>query len=133
MADLGDKRYSTDEANEMGVPMVLVDPSSGEDVLNNEGKKMTIYLVGTDSRQFSEFQVRNASKYRGKKTPSVGQMKKDQRDLLACCTTRFENIVIDGSTVDYSHKSAMDLYERLPWVKEQVDEFINERANFLGN
>lgn len=131
MADLNN--YSTEKANDSGVAMVLCDPVTGEELVNDSGDKMTIYLVGKDSREFKSFQAEIAAKYRGRKQPSFAQSEKHANDLLARCTRGFENLQMKGENLDFSVKAARDLYSRVSWIKEQVDEFIAERANFLGN
>ena len=131
MSDLSN--LSTESANESGVAMVITDPVTGEQFLNKDKKPMTIWLYGVDSKEFKAATAAIYSKFRGKKTPSYGQQEQNSYELLARCTKDFENLELNGKKVVYSHQAAVDLYKSLSVVKDQVNEFIADRSNFLGN
>lgn len=105
---------------------------------------VTITLLGKDSDAF--IKAENAARNR-----AVEQIKKQVKfsaaaaDLeasqtLARCTTAWTGIPqgwLDGSDdespADFSPEAALALYTNLGvrWVRDQVDEFVAERANFL--
>jgi hypothetical protein len=40
-------------------------------------------------------------------------------------------ITMDKKELEFSVDNAIALYERFPWIKEQVDIAIGDRANFI--
>ena len=40
-------------------------------------------------------------------------------------------VTVDGKELAYNKDNAAGLYERFPWIKEQVDTAVGERANFI--
>jgi len=124
---------SIDSSNDEGAPMTLVHPVTGDDLLNDDEKPMKIYLVGSDSPEFRVVQSRIDAKYRSRKPPSFGQKQSHAIELLVACTKRFENLQVEGEIVSFTDDTAKILYKTFPWIKDQVDEFVGERANHLGN
>lgn len=59
------------------------------------------------------------------------EIKALQAELLAKCTSKFENMTMDGQPLTYTKASAQQMYLRYPAIKDQVDIFIGKRANFL--
>ena len=64
-------------------------------------------------------------------TPAPEEVEQDGLELLAKCTRSWSGVVIDGKDVEFSHSNALMVYERFPWIKEQVDTAIGDRANFI--
>lgn len=50
---------------------------------------------------------------------------------LSICTVSWKGVKLDGQELECNPDNAYMLYSRLPWLKEQVDEFVGDRANFL--
>ena len=124
-------KFDTSAANETGVSLTLVDPSTGED-LANDGKKTKIWLVGKDSKEFRAFKMEQANKYR-QKQPTPAQNERMSIEVLVRCTRRLENVLVDGVVLEHSFETTFDLYKRFGFIKDQVDEFIVDNNNFLGN
>lgn len=59
----------------------------------------------------------------------------DRRDdalrLLAAATLSWEGVVVSGQEIACSEEEAFKLYRKFPWIKDQVDAFVSDRANFL--
>ena len=51
--------------------------------------------------------------------------------LLAAATLSWSGITVRGVTLEFSQSAAAKLYREFPWIREQVDEAIHTRANFL--
>ena len=123
---------STKKANDEGRPLVLVDPSTGDDLINDAGEPMVILLVGSDSKEYRQYQSQIANKYRTRgKDPSLGQAQKMSIELLAKSTRGFENLQLNGEAIEFSTDGAEKLYSNYAIIKDQVDEFVHERTNFL--
>jgi hypothetical protein len=60
------------------------------------------------------------------------QIERDALELLAACTVAWSGVVVDGKVPACSPEAAAEVYRRLPWLREQADEFANARENFMG-
>lgn len=127
-----------DTAKDEGAVMQLRHPGTDQPLLDGEAP-ITITLISRDSNQFQSLQrkVTNRRLQRagkaGKLKVSIEEIEEDSIDLLVAATKGWQGIEFKGSVLPYSPENARVLYEALPWVKEQVDAFINDRSNFLGN
>lgn len=65
---------------------------------------------------------------------SVSSEKQDEdgTELLAQLTIEWENIKISGEIIPFDLEAARNLYHSMPWIRDQVDEHVDDRANFLG-
>jgi hypothetical protein len=100
---------------------------------------VTITVLGTDSAKYQELQTEQnrrrtekiANKGRQDGTITMDEFRADGIELLAVCTTGWENMVFNGEPVEFSVDAAIELYTRFPWLAEQVDAAVSERANFM--
>ena len=106
----------------------------------NEDLGITITILGKDSDEFqkvsraqSKKRMARLAKGGGFRTNaiSVEEIDRDGLELLAACTKSWSGVIIEGKAVDCSKDNAIDLYERFPWIKEQVDTAMGDRANFI--
>jgi len=126
------KKYNVTAAADKGADLVLVDPINGDDL---DG--VTIKLLGTDSAAYRNYErdvqrkrIAKLAKSRNRKADfSVSE--EDECEMLAVCTVGWSGLNEDGEELKYSHEAAVRLYMDYPWIKEQVDLFIGDRANFL--
>jgi len=51
--------------------------------------------------------------------------------MLVVATVGMGGFSKDGAALQFSADTARALYKRHNWIREQADEFINDRANFL--
>jgi len=124
------KLNSEDEAT-----LEIVHPSTGEPL----GIKITV--AGIDSKIYREAQRKVSNKRlkqtfgRGvvNKTPTVEEFEAETVDILAKCTMSWQNIVWEEKELPCNYENAKMIYIKLIWLRDQVDAFINDRANFLGN
>lgn len=131
----------TSAANQ-GNPLTLLHPADRTPLTGDDGKALTITLLGKDSDIFikAERIIRNKRMELLKKGGKFSAAEEDQEawETLARCTTGWSGIPqgwIDGATdsapAEFSFVNAVKLYGRMRWVKEQVDEFVGTRENFL--
>jgi hypothetical protein len=101
-------------------------------------------LLGKDSDAYikAERHNRNRAVENIKKRVAFSAAEDDRlgAETLARCTTAWQGIPqgwIDSSDneepAEYSYDNALRMYENagVAWVKEQADDFIGKRANFL--
>jgi len=119
------------EAAEKGIVVELIHPVSKELLEDEDGKPVTIKVLGKDSRKWQQVAkrvlARAAAKYRGKDTP-VGETEKGLREILAECTLSWTNIEYNDSPLKCNKENALMLYEKRGWIAEQVMEHASDRS-----
>ena len=119
-----------------GVPMTIRHLETG---LPMDGQ--TITLLGTDSRAYREHVAKRENSIAQQAWGSHGKMPKGfldsmkQRALddLVVLTVGWTLDGIDGNPVEFSKEAARELYSDagMAWLRDQAEEFVKERANFL--
>ena len=51
--------------------------------------------------------------------------------LLAGVTKEWENIEIDGKTIEFNQENAIDVYKRFPFIIEQLERVVFDRLKFM--
>lgn len=122
-----------------GSEMDIRDPSTGK--VWDEGEKATLKLAGKDSKVYQQA----AKKVSDKRLKSQGGMLKRMRvtteelmedalDLVAAATLGWTGLKDDNDAdIPFSPEAARKMYVDYPWLKEQAEEFIDDRFNFMGN
>lgn len=141
--------YNTVEGSEEGAFLHLKHPATGEflyDTSKTADNKVGIYLRGVDSKNFRARLQRQANKllkattFSGRRGNSgmdditAESLDIEATDRAVACFISAENaeITVQGSVKPV--KTAEDfriLLEQCPWVRDQVDNFVGERGNFL--
>jgi hypothetical protein len=106
----------------------LVHPATGDDL---PGAIATVY--GQDSDQFRSETRKAESKYteysrrnRGKFMPPEMREALDRAKIVAC-TKSIAGLSYKGEALT----DVQDIFNRFPWVQEQVTQGVIERANFI--
>lgn len=110
-------------------------PTTGAALTTSDGRPMTIRLTGQDSPQYRQAMAQLQaliSKRRGNRL-SPGDMEEHVLRTLTACTLGWV-LELDAEDGDlaFSQDAALDLYRKLRWLREQADEWVNDRSNFLG-
>lgn len=92
-----------------------------------------IWLQGEDAESYREMlrgQIdRHLADPRAERR--AADLEEEQIERLAALTLRWENMTDQGKTVPCTAETARDLYRRHLWIREQVAEFVEERAHFF--
>lgn len=113
-----------------GATLDLKHPTTGEPI------GASINLLGADSDAYKqktiELQRRHMERLRrnSKYRRSPEEMDADATELLAAVTTGWD-LEVGGQRPAFSVATAVSIYARFKWIREQVDEFVAERGNFL--
>jgi len=112
--------------------------------VSKEPLEMFITVAGFDSKIATKFtrklQNKRLAQMKKKKDLSFDLSQDDLDDgslnLLAECTLGWRSsegadFLLDGKPLAFSKENAKKLYQRFPWIKEQVDAWVGDRANFL--
>ena len=113
-----------------GATMPVRHPATGAVI---EG--MSITFLGMDS-EIAIRQQRAATNKRlrqgvHKMKWTAEELDEDGLQMLAALTVRWEEVELDGAELPCNRENAAKLYKRFRWLREQADEFVGERANFL--
>lgn len=102
------------------------------------GQPWTIRLLGADSKEFMKIshklqEKRLQRRFKGGKQKfSLEELDADSMELLVACTKGWKHLQLDGAPVVFNDANVKMVYTRFPWIREQVDTFVNDRSNFLG-
>ena len=121
-----------------GFDVKIYHPGTNEDIGVN------IRVLGKDSDEFQRIsraqKKRHMDKltkggFRGANIP-LESIEQDAIDLLASLTKGWKQedkstITLDGEELACTKENAVAVYERFPWIKEQIDAAIGDRANFI--
>lgn len=120
---------------------------------SSEGVKMELYhpitevsfdppvyftVVGIDSDIYQKANrelvnkrlKKNIAKGRIRLNVTAEEVEQEQVELTAKCIIGWENVEWEGKPLPYSYENAKKLLS-VSWVREQVDTWIGDRANFL--
>jgi hypothetical protein len=120
---------------EAGFELQLAHPQSGTPL------PIFITVLGADSDLYqtalrTQQRRRMERLARGKRTPiTPEEIEEDALALLAGITTAWRTapgVTLDGQAFPaFSQNAAKQIYQRFPWIREQVDQAMGDRANFL--
>ena len=120
------------------IVVTIKHPLTDEPLTKDDGKEMTITVYAPHSSQYKSAvheqtnkRIQKAAK--GKKiTFTAEEIESSTLDLLAK-TTKDWNIQFNGKSPKYSVADALDLYSKVPWLKNQLLEAQEDFATFLKN
>ena len=138
--DLG--KLSTEKLADEGVFMPLRSPVDGT-ILHDEesGNPVGITLLGEDSQDFQAYQHKIVNRRlreqsgKGKTKLTAEELEAEAVELLIRVTRSFHYIVVDGVKYESNARDYRRLYTNrgLRWIREQVDTWVVERENYMGN
>lgn len=110
--------------------------------VDNLLKPVRVLIHGKDSEVFKRQQALVANKRLAEQAASKGKpaapknvdfdaLEQEMREAIAACIAGWENLEYDGGKLPYSPTNALRLVTELPWLAEQVDRAIADRANFI--
>ena len=116
-----------------GAVLNIVHPETEEVI---EG--MTITLLGQDSKVYRKLQMAKQQAAlnrisKGKKAVDFDAEKlaEDSIDDLVKLTVSWSGFTLDGKKLDCTPENIRSVYAEWSWIKEQVQEFVADRANFF--
>lgn len=118
-----------------GARMVLRHHVTGADLEDGEGKKVVLFVLGRDAdavkRCEREFHRRNQEQAKRSRNHSIDAEVWEQHalNIAVVATTGWENAGYKGRT-EFSADLIREFYRNEPWALEQVQAFMDDRANF---
>lgn len=115
-----------------GATMAVEHPITGE-VLMHNGKEAKIHVLGLESDVANEYIRQQAQKNINRRTKmSYNEAETGSINMLAKMITGWENIIDVGVEVEFNVENARNLLTKYKWLRQQVDAFVSDRANFFN-
>jgi hypothetical protein len=129
---------TTQEASEQGAEMPVLNFITQEPITDGKGVPSVIRLAGMDSKRYREHnrkvqnrKLRNITRGAKNVTWDAEEAEKDNLDLAVACTLSWSGIGWKGEDLPCTPENVQMLYTQLPWLREQVEQFITARENFF--
>lgn len=124
---------TTRQAEEVQI-MEVIHPITDEPLRHN-GEPVTIMLIGAEATEIRNEMRRRSSAYAARLNKRRGSIPVEEQvriasELCAKATKGWDNVYENGQPVEFSEDNAIMMYSKYTWLREQVDTFINDRANF---
>lgn len=132
-------QLSTKELSDQGVVMTVINPKTGEELSSN-GEVVTLTLAGIDSDRYRAHQrklqnrrLKSLSRGRGAKLDlDADDLDEESLDTLVACTLDWSGIGWESDKdLPCTPENVKMVYQKLPWLRDQVDFFIGSRENFI--
>lgn len=118
------------------IEVVLKHPVTDEVLTKDDGKPMVIVVNAPHSPKFKAVVHEQANKRlkkasKGKVAPITAEEWEESMIEGLAKTTESWDIQMNGKSVKFSLEAVIDLYNKLPWVKEQVQAAQEDYTSFL--
>lgn len=124
------KKLDTVSAANAGAVMQVTHPGTGDDI-----KGMTITLMGMDSDVYRKEIKKRAEKSlnsRNKREKvDLDEAEKKGAELLAKLTLSWTGFEEGKDKLECTPANAQRIFLEYRWLRDQAEQFISERANFL--
>lgn len=119
--------------------MIIRHPGTGQPLRAKAGdEEAWIELLSADSEAALRFQraARDRRLSGGARRMKAADLDAEGAELLAALTVDWRLVTLDGSPIEVpcGAANAVELYSmpELAWLREQVDQFVSDRGNFLA-
>lgn len=113
---------------EEGIDVDILHPVTGDEL------GIKIRVAGVDSERFRRARHAVQEKRiqrRSVKRQTPAEIDEENLSSLAQCIISWSGVVIDGKAIELTHDSAVDVLRRYPFLRDQVDVAVGDRAGFM--
>ena len=75
--------------------------------------------------------VRRRLKKGGRAVLDPDKLREESIEILAACTLSWKGVIVEGKSLPCTRENAVMLYTRFPWLKEQAEAFVADRASYF--
>jgi hypothetical protein len=117
------------------VEVEIVHPNTLEPLKNEDESTMTITMYAPHSKEYKAV-IHEQTNKRLKQSQKNKRMELTAEDLeragleLLAKATKSWNITFGGKQPKYSIDAAIDIYDEVFWIRDQIEEAINESLDF---
>lgn len=133
-----DLKSIVNDKSEIGVDMPILHPITGDELTEGD-RKVTLKVMGADCKAYRGLSHKlNSEKLkkrmRGSQSiPKSEELEAEAIDLLTTSVIGWEGVQWEGKDLPFSKDNAKMILTECLWLREQVDRFVNDRRNFMGN
>ena len=109
----------------------LVHPIDKTPLKKDDGDPMSITLYGAETNAYKKKMHELRRKFLLSKDATFEDGEEFALEMLVAVTANWD-IQLDGKNPKCVEKAIRDLYTAQPWIRDQVDVFVHDRANFLS-
>ena len=117
--------------------VTLYNPVNSEILTNEDGSEMTITVHGPYSKKYKTIshaqqnrRLMKAQRTGGKLNLTAEEIEASGLDLLVKCVDGWD-ITLAGEKPECKEAKVREVFEKLPWVREQVDAALGDAQAFL--
>jgi len=117
--------------------VTLYNPINSEILTNDDKSEMTITIHGPYSKKYKSIshaqqnrRLMKAQRTGGKMNLTAEEIEASALDLLVKCVDGWK-ITLGGDTPKCTESKVREVFETLPWVREQVDAALGDAQAFL--
>ena len=117
--------------------VILYNPINSEILVNDDKSEMTITIHGPYSKKYKSIshaqqnrRLMKAQRTGGKLNLTAEELESSALDLLVKCVDGW-SITLSGEKPECKEAKVREVFEALPWVREQVDAALGDAQAFL--
>tara|TARA_R110000787_G_scaffold1259_1_gene4478 strand:+ start:318 stop:719 length:402 start_codon:yes stop_codon:yes gene_type:complete len=117
--------------------VTLYNPINSEILVNDDKSEMTITIHGPYSKKYKSIshaqqnrRLMKAQRTGGKLNLTAEELESSALDLLVKCVDGW-SITLGGEKPECKEAKVREVFEALPWVREQVDAALGDAQAFL--
>jgi len=119
------------------VDVEIVHPSTMEPLKNEDGSIMTITMYAPHSKEYKEVIHEQTNKRlkqsaKNKKVEITAEELEKTGLLLLAKTTKKWNITFGGEQPKFSVDKAVDIYDEVFWIRDQIEEAVSDSLDFTN-
>lgn len=122
---------STAAPSEEGRWLEVRHPITGAVMQHEDGRTLRIRVRGIDSSTFSRLKEAKLRRLFVEGLPAEEDPHKRDAAALADLLVGWEALVWKGADLAFSRAAAVEVLAETPWLRDQIERFAGERANFL--
>ena len=109
----------------------IIHPTTGQDL------DIVITVASADSDVFRNAELRRTQNrlnkvQRGARRALTAEANEaDSLDILISCTLGWKGVELEGVPLPFTPDNVRSVYQEFPWLRQQVDEAIVDRSNFI--
>lgn len=114
-------------------------PVTGEALTDDQGQPMWVEVYGADSaryrkidQQINDRNLQKALRSGGRNAVSTEQLVAQEWERLTHCISAW-HIVVGGEVPPCEPARIREVFESLPWLREQVEAGMKDRSRFFGS
>lgn len=116
---------------EVPATLHLTHPITGDELFHND-IPMTITMYGAESEIAKKTMKQRAQKQLNSRAKqNIDETIEFNTNFLAKMMTGFTGMFENDEEIQFSREEAYKLLKKYPWIREQADQFIAERSNFI--